>query len=110
MAIANCFVKKPIVAKLGEKYNFATIVYPTVKVSIFVQIGQGIITYLGVILTINTKYVIISRNCGIEHYTAIGDYSSVLWGSNFSGYNIIEEIYFVEIGSKFAQEITIKNK
>ena len=94
------------VAKLGKEYNFATIIYPKVNVSRFVQIGEGAIIYPGVILTVNTKignHVIISGNCGIGHDTAIGDYSSVLWGSNFSGYDTVGESCFIGMWTKVVQ-------
>lgn len=113
VAIANCSVKKSIVTKLGEKYNFATIIYPTVKVSKFIQIGQGTIIYPGVILTVNTKignHVLISGNCGIGHDTVIGDYSSVLWGSNFSGYDTVGESCFIGVGTKVIQGINISKE
>lgn len=113
VAIANCSVKKSIVTKLGEKYNFATIIYPTVKVSKFIQIGQGTIIYPGVILTVNTKignYVLISGNCTIGHDTVIGDYSSLLWGSNFSGYDTVGESCFIGVGSKVIQGIDISKE
>ena len=113
VAIANCSVKKSIVTKLGEKYNFATIIYPTVKVSKFIQIGQGTIMYPGVILTVNTKignHVLISGNCTIGHDTVIGDYSSLLWGSNFSGYDTIGESCFIGVGTKVIQGINISKE
>lgn len=113
VAIANCSVKKSIVTKLGEKYNFATIIYPTVKVSKFIQIGQGTIIYPGVILTVNTKignHVLISGNCTIGHDTVIGDYSSVLWGSNFSGYDTVGESCFIGVGTKVIQGININKE
>ena len=113
VAIANCSVKKSIVTKLGEKYNFATIIYPTVKVSKFIQIGQGTIIYPGVTLTVNTKignHVLISGNCGIGHDTVIGDYSSLLWGSNFSGYDTVGESCFIGLGTKVIQGINISKE
>ena len=113
VAIANCSVKKSIVTKLGEKYNFATIIYPTVKVSKFIQIGQGTIIYPGVILTVNTKignHVLISGNCTIGHDTVIGDYSSLLWGSNFSGYDTVGESCFIGLGTKVIQGINISKE
>ena len=81
IAMANPKVKKSIVAKLNNKFKFATIIHPSIKVSRFVQIGDGSIVYPGVILTVNTKlgnHVLISGNCGIGHDTSIGDYSSIL--------------------------------
>ena len=113
VAIANCSVKKSIVTKLGEKYNFATIIYPTVRISKSIEIAQGTIIYPGVTLTVNTKignHVLISGNCGIGHDTVIGDYSSVLWGSNFSGYDTVGESCFIGVGSKVIQRIDISKE
>lgn len=110
VAIANCEIKKGIVEKLNGKFDFATVVYPTVSVSRFIEIGQGTIIYPGVILTVNTKignHVIISGNCGIGHDTVIGDYSSVLWGSSFSGYDVVGEECFIGVGTKVAQGVRI---
>ena len=110
VAIANCGVKKDIVAKLNNKFNFATIIYPTVKISKYIEIGQGTIIYPGVILTVNTSignHIIISGNCGIGHDTVIDDYSSVLWGSNFSGFNTVREECFIGVGTKVIQGINI---
>ena len=110
VAIANCDVKKNIVARLEGKYKFATVIYPTVKVSKYIEIGEGSIIYPGVILTVNTKignHVIISGNCGIGHDTVIGNYSSVLWGSSFSGYDVLGEGCFIGVGCNIAQGIYI---
>lgn len=110
VAIANCRVKKDIVSRLNGKFDFATVIYPSVRISRFIEIGQGSIIYPGVIFTVNTKignHVVISGNCGIGHDTVIGDYSSVLWGSYFSGYDVVGEECFVGVGAKFIQGIKI---
>lgn len=112
VAIANCNVKKDIVTRLENKFNFATIVYPSVRVSKYVEIGEGSIIYPGVILTVNTKignHVIISGNCGIGHDTMIGDYSSVLWGSCFSGYDVVGSACFIGVGTKVTQGIEFRD-
>ena len=110
VAIANCKVKKDIVAKLNNRFDFATVIYPTVRVSKYIEIGQGTIIYPGVILTVNTKignHVVISGNCGIGHDTVIGDFSSVLWESCFSGFDVVGEECFVGVGTKVAQGVRI---
>lgn len=112
VAIANCGVKKDIVARLNGKFDFATIIYPTVRISKYIEIGQGTIIYPGVILTVNTmigNHVVISGNCGIGHDTAIGDYSSVLWGSYFSGFDVVGEGCFVGVGAKVSQGVVISD-
>lgn len=110
VAIANCRVKKDIVSRLNGKFDFATVIYPSVRISRFIEIGQGSIIYPGVILTVNTKignHVLISGNCGVGHDTVIGDYSSVLWGSNFSGFDTVGEECFIGVGTKVIQGIKI---
>ena len=110
VAIANCRVKKDIVSRLNGKFDFATVIYPSVRISRFIEIGQGSIIYPGVILTVNTKignHVVISGNCGIGHDTVIGDFSSVLWASNFSGFDTVGEECFIGVGTKVIQGIKI---
>ena len=110
VSIANCKVKRGIVAKLNNKFDFATIIHPSVRISKYIEIGQGTIIYPGVILTVNTRignHVIISGNCGIGHDTVIGDYSSVLWGSCFSGFDVVGEECFIGVGTKVAQGVSI---
>lgn len=112
VAIANCGAKKDIVARLNDKFDFATVIYPTVRISRFVEIGQGTIIYPGVILTVNTKignHVVISGNCGIGHDTVIDDYSSILWGSCFSGYDVVAKECFIGVGTKVAQGVRIND-
>lgn len=110
VAIANCGVKKDIVARLNGKFDFATIIHSSVRVSKYIEIGQDTIIYPGVILTVNTKignHVVISGNCGIGHDTVIGDFSSVLWGSCFSGYDIVGQECLVGVGTKISQSVRI---
>lgn len=110
VAIANCEVKKNIVAKLNGKFDFATIIYPNVRVSKYIEIGQGTIIYPGVTLTVNTKigdHVVISGNCGVGHDTVIGDFCSILWGSCFSGFDVVGEECFIGVGTKVSQGVRI---
>lgn len=110
VAIANCEVKKEIVDKLEGEFKFVTVIDPTVRISKYIEIGEGSIIYPGVILTVNTKignHVIISGNCGIGHDTVIGDYSSVLWGSSFSGYDVVGSECFIGVGTSVVQGVNI---
>lgn len=101
VAMANPKVKKKIIENLNSNFKFSTIIHPTVKVGRFVEIGQGTIIYPGTIITVNSKIgenVLISGNCSIGHDTTIEDYSSILWGSNFSGYNNIGKNCTIGVG------------
>ena len=94
IAIANYIVKKNIVSKINNKFNFATIIHPDVRIHKTVTIGKGSIVYEGVIMTTNItigNHVIISPKCGIGHDSIIKDYTSLLWNANISGNDVIEE-------------------
>lgn len=111
VAMANCKVKKHIIEKLKGNFEFATLIHPSVRISDYIKVGQGTIIYPGTILTVNTtigNHVLISGNCGIGHDTEIGDYSSVLWGCNFSGYDTLGEGCFIGVGTSIAQGISIE--
>lgn len=110
IAISNCQLKKDIVDMIDGQFSFATIIHPNVNVSKYVSIGEGTIIYEGTVLTVNTiigNHALISGNCGIGHDTVIGDYSTVLWGSNLSGYNIIGKEVFIGVGVTIVQSTNI---
>lgn len=94
IAIANYNVKKNIVLKINNRFNFATIIHPEVSIHNTVTIGNGSIIYKGVIMTTNItigNHVIVSPKCGIGHDSIIKDYVSLLWNVNISGNDVIEE-------------------
>ena len=94
IAIANYEVKKSIVSKLEDKFEFATIVHPDVYLNRTIEIGNDSIVYPGVIMTTNISignHVIVSPKCGIGHDSVIKDYVSLLWNVNVSGFDVIEE-------------------
>ena len=51
IAIANYNIKKNIVLKINNRFNFATIIHPEVSIHNTVTIGNGSIIYKGVIMT-----------------------------------------------------------
>lgn len=100
VAISNYNVKKNIVKKLRDEFNFAKIIHPSVNIHNTVEIGEGTIIYSGVIMTTNINigsHVLISPKCGIGHDSILKDYVSLYWNVNISGNDIIEE--GVTIGS-----------
>ncbi len=106
IAIANYKVKKSIVNKLEDRFQFATIIHPDVYSNTTVEIGKGSIVYPGVIMTTNIsigKHVIISPKCGIGHDSIIKDYASILWNVNISGFDIIEEGTIIGSGATIIQ-------
>ena len=106
IAIANYNVKKEIVNKLKDMFNFATVIHPDVFVHISNSIGEGCIIYPGVIMTVDIKIgnnVIVSPKCGIGHNSKVHDYASLLWNVNVSGYDIIEEGSLIGSGATIIQ-------
>ncbi|RKI46905.1 acetyltransferase [Clostridium paraputrificum] len=106
IAIANYNVKKYIVNKLKDMFNFATVIHPDVFVHVSNSIGEGCIIYPGVIMTVDVKigdHVIVSPKCGIGHNATIGDYVSLLWNVNVSGYDVIEKGCLIGSGATIIQ-------
>lgn len=104
IAIANYNVKKDIVNKLKNMFNFATLIHPDVFIHTSNSIGEGCIIYPGVIMTVDIKigdHVIVSPKCGIGHNSKVDDYVSLLWNVNVSGYDTIGE------GSLIGSGVTI---
>lgn len=98
VAMADYNIKKGIVNKLNNKFNFATIIHPEVEIHNTIKVGKGSIIYNGVIMTTNItigNHVLISPKCGIGHDSILKDYVSLLWNVNISGKDIIEEGVFV---------------
>lgn len=110
IAIANYNVKKDIVNKLKNMFNFATVIHPDVFVHMSNSIGDGCIIYPGVIMTVDIKignHVIASPKCGIGHNSKVHDYVSLLWNVNVSGYDIIEEGSLIGSGATIIQNKVI---
>lgn len=106
IAIANYNVKKEIVNKLKNMFNFATVIHPDVFIHTSNSIGEGCIIYPGVIMTVDIKignHVIVSPKCGIGHNSKVGDYVSLLWNVNVAGYDIIEEGSLIGSGATIIQ-------
>ncbi|WP_195966619.1 acetyltransferase [Clostridium sp. 1001283B150210_160208_E6] len=113
IAIANYSVKKNIVNKLKNMFNFATLIHPDVFVHISNSIGEGCIIYPGVIMTVDVKignHVIVSPKCGIGHNSTIGDYVSLLWNVNVSGYDQIGEGVLIGSGATIIQDKMINKE
>lgn len=106
IAIANYKIKKSIVNKLEDRFQFATIIHPDVYLNRTVEIGNGSIVYPGVIMTTNISignHVIVSPKCGIGHDSVIKDYVSLLWNVNVSGFDVIEEGVLIGSGATIIQ-------
>ena len=110
-AIADPIVKKRVLDQLTESNNiYPILIHPDVRMSRFVDIGEGSIICSGCILTVNIKvgkHVIINLDSTIGHDAFIGDYSTILPSVNISGYVNIEEMVSVGTGAKIIQELRV---
>jgi len=110
IGISNPTVKKQILSRIGENYNFPNFISKNAWMSNKVAMGKGIIIYPNVSINHETKindFVIINMNCAIGHNSTIGKGSSLAPGVNFAGFTSLEEFVEVGIGATTIQQINI---
>lgn len=93
---------------LGVKYF--SIVHPSVRMSQYVEIGEGSIVCAGAILTTQIKlgkHVHININTTIGHDVTIGDFSTVAPGVNVSGHVSIGQGCDVGTNSSIIQGLKV---
>jgi sugar O-acyltransferase (sialic acid O-acetyltransferase NeuD family) len=110
-AIGDPNVKKRVLDQLTNSDNkYPVLIHPDVRMSKFIDIGEGTIICSGCILTVNIKigkHVIINLDSTVGHDAIIGDYSTILPSVNISGHVNIEELVSVGTGAKIIQELSI---
>jgi sugar O-acyltransferase (sialic acid O-acetyltransferase NeuD family) len=101
---------KEIVSKKLERYNFPTIVYPTVKLSKTIKVGKGCIISEGVILTVDIElgdFVVLNINSTVGHDSIINNFVTVSPGVNISGGVSIGDGSYIGTGANIRDEINI---
>ena len=97
-AIGNPSIKEKIVLKLKKKgATFASIVHPKASIGSFNKIGEGIVIYPGVTITVNVtigNFVTLIRS-GVGHDAIIGDFSTVSAFCDITGGVIVGEKVFM---------------
>ena len=110
-AIGDPNVKKRVIEQLTNSDNkYPVLIHPDVRMSKFIDIGEGTIICSGCILTVNInigKHVIINLDSTVGHDATIGDFSTILPSVNVSGHVNIEELVSVGTGAKIIQELRI---
>ena len=103
--------KKKIVEKLQKMdVNFYKAIHPSVIMSEFIELGEGVIICAGTILTVNIKignHVVINLNCTIGHDTIIEDYCSMMPTVKINGNNHLHKGVYVGTGATFIHQVTI---
>lgn len=110
-AIGKPEAKKKIVSRLQDLgVIFYNAIHPSVIMSEFVEIGNGVIIGAGTILTVNIKignHVIINLNCSVGHDTIIDDYCSIMPTVKINGCNHLSEGVYVGTGATFINEQSV---
>lgn len=110
-AIADPIIKKRIINQLNQsKNNYPILVHPDVRMSKYLEIGEGTIICAGSILTVNIKigkHVIINVDSTVGHDAIISDFVTILPSANISGHVNLGEAVSVGTGTKIIQNLSI---
>ncbi len=90
--------------------NFCTVIHPNVRMSRFVEIGEGTVICAGNIITTQVKignYVSLNLDNTIGHDTVIKDYCNVAPGSHISGNVILNEGVDFGTGAVILQGVSV---
>jgi sugar O-acyltransferase (sialic acid O-acetyltransferase NeuD family) len=89
IAVADPTIRKHLVERITSYgIKFATLIHPSVRMSEFVQIGEGTIIGQNNLFTTNIKigkHCIINVNCTVGHDTTINDYTSIMSHTAIAG-------------------------
>jgi len=110
LGIANPLVKKKILGKVGENYDFPNFIAHNAWISNKVKIGKGVIIYPGVSINHESEigdFVVVNMNCAIGHNSIIEKCSALAPGVNFGGFTHVRPYAQIGIGCATIQRITI---
>ena len=110
-AIGSPRTKKKVIEKcLIRNLNFCSIIHPSVKMSEYIEIGEGTIITAGNILTTQIKigdHVIINLDCTLGHDSIIDDYCTIAPGVHVSGNVHLETGVDLGTGAVIIQGISV---
>ncbi|MCW4051508.1 MAG: acetyltransferase [Candidatus Bathyarchaeota archaeon] len=111
VAIGDCKARKQVVEKLERKgIRFYNAIHPSVIITDFVELGEGVIIQAGSILAVNSKigdHAHINFNCVIGHDAVVGSYCTISPSVNLMGYSRLDEEVFVGAGATFLPDISV---
>lgn len=112
VAVGNPKVRREIVENLRQNKNisFPNIIAPDVKISEFVELGEGCIVCYGNIITVNIKigdFFLSNRCCTVGHDCVIGDYVTLNPMVGVSGNVTVENVVEIGTGANIIQGKTI---
>jgi sugar O-acyltransferase (sialic acid O-acetyltransferase NeuD family) len=110
-AIGNPWIRRKVVERsmsLGVK--FASVISPDLRVSKYIQVGEGSVICAGNILTTQIvigRHVHLNLDCTVGHDVAIGDYATISPGVHISGACKIGREVLIGTGTVLIQGITV---
>ena len=88
-SIGNPRIRMKVVEFLEKNgIKFQTVIHPSIKMSKYIEIGQGVVICAGNIITTQVKikdHVHMNLNVTVGHDTIIGSYTTIYPGVNISG-------------------------
>lgn len=104
-------VKRKLVNQTRKrKLKFCSIIHPSVRMSKYVEVGEGTIISAGSILTTMIKvgnHVILNLDCTVGHDSNIADYCTIAPGVHISGNVRLEEGVELGTGTVTVQGISV---
>ncbi len=110
LGIANPLVKRKLLDKLGDGFNFPNFISNNSWISNKVNLGKGVIIYPGVSINHESEiddFVVINMNCAIGHNSTIKKCCSLAPGVNFAGFTFVEPYVEIGIGVSTIQQVRI---
>jgi len=110
IGISSPLVKRKILRKIGDSFDFPNFISNNAWLSNKVKIGKGIIIYPGVSINHESEignFVVINMNCAIGHNSTIEKCCSLAPGVNFAGFTYLESFVQIGIGASTIQRVRI---
>ena len=110
VGISSPLVKKRVLERIGENFDFPNFISKNAWISKQVKIGKGVIIYPHVSVnheTVIEDFVVINMNCAIGHDNTIKKCASLAPGVNFGGFTTVGAYADIGIGACTIQQIKI---
>ena len=102
-AIGDPKTRKATVEKAAKQgFDFETVIHPMACFSKWVEIGHGTVIYFGNFFSVNIKigrHVQINVKCNIGHDVIVGDFTTLAFGVNVSGWVHIGKNVYIGVGA-----------
>ncbi len=113
LAIGNSKIRNNIYLeyKKNKFLEFPNLIDPSVKMSEYINLGEGNIICANSIMTVDISlgnFNIVNLNCTVGHDVRIRNFNTINPGTNISGNVVLRDYIEIGTGSKIIQGITIE--